>query len=165
MPTAQQVRNLQELSDLLAEQNQVGPIDPPKVGARYHCGGGRPCWLYDTTTTQFAAQLAVQRDPATRGRRRVLGILPFGRRRNPLVQHYGLSQEQIRTMTEIDTQTIPDAENQGRLIWLQRQQAHIQEVISPGSRPYTNHHEPAIRLQVTIRAAAAAETDRVGVPS
>ena len=153
MLTTTQVRNLQTLHDALATQTDVGPIDAPRVGERYHCGGGRLYWMRDVSTVQFATRLAVETDPRCRRRRRVLSIR-MGRRLNALVEHYGLTAEQIQTIIEIDDLPIPDADHGGRQVWLLRQQRHIREVIAQGTATapppaYVNNMEPAEDLLVT----------------
>ena len=154
MLTSQQVRNLQELHDLLPQEDQVGPIDPPRIGVRHHCFQGRPCWFYDVTTVQFAERLAVTRNPDSRRRTHILG-LPVGPRLAPLVEHYGLDQQQVQYINDIDLQPIPGTYHKGRQVWLERQQACIREIIrcgtpaAPAPRAYVNNYEPATILQVT----------------
>lgn len=152
MLTSQQVRNLQALHDLLPEQHHVGPTDAPAVGARYHCGGGRPYWLFDVSTVEFARELAVRTEPRCRRRSNVLG-LPMGRRMDPLVEHYGMNAEQIRVINEIDALPIPDAEHQGREVWIERLQTHLRGIIvagAPDPNPaYINHYETVVTLRAT----------------
>ncbi len=133
MLTTAQIRHLQELHDTLATRPDIGPVEPPRVGADHFCGGHRPRWLYDITTLELATEIARRTDHRCRCRCRILGI-PLGRPKlDPLRDHYGLSEHQIRTMQEIDLLPIPDTRHDGRNIWRQRQQDYIQLTIRAGA--------------------------------
>ena len=133
MLTTAQVRHLQELHDTLTTRHDVGPVEPPMVGARHLCGTGTPRWLYDTTTAELAIRMAKQADHHCACRFQILGI-QFGHPKlEPLRDHYGLSEQQIQRMNEIDLQPIPDAQHSGRTVWIERQQKHIMLAIRAGT--------------------------------
>ena len=132
MLTTAQVRHLQELHDTLANRPDIGPVEPPLVRSVHLCGQGAPRWLYDTTTTELAIQIAKRADHHYACRFRVLGLRFGPPRLDPLRHHYGLTHEQITRMTEIDFQPIPDAKHSGRQVWLKRQQDLIMRAIQAG---------------------------------
>ena len=132
MLTTAQVRHLQELHDTLANRPDIGPVEPPLVRSVHLCGQGAPRWLYDTTTTELAIQIARKAHHHYACHFRVLGLRFGPPRLDPLRYHYGLTDTQIKDMTEIDFQPIPDAQHRGRQIWLKRQQDLIMRVIQDG---------------------------------
>ena len=151
MPTEEQKTNLRRLQDELRQRPDVGPVTEGPIGRHGMCWGNRFHWLVDISTMQAARALAKKSDRRCRPPLKAIG-LPIGpTRRDPIRDHYGITDEQAARIEANDFRNLPGPEDDGRAVWLERQLGLIDEIIGQREppRPISTHRDRAMYVVMT----------------